>query len=61
MTFKELFTIVFTSDGKVKACGREMCMKMIEVLGDKFGDIKTGYLKMPEAYEEAVKLFSTIS
>lgn len=41
---------VFASNGSIKACGREECMKLIELCErhsnctDKFGNIETGFM-----------------
>lgn len=63
MPFDELFHLVFTDSGCVKACGRDACQAMIERLekayGQKgtFGDAEHGNLTLPYAFTVAKGLF----
>ena len=49
--FFELYDMVFDEKGNIKACGREICKKLIEVsrnIDDKvdFGNLDTGFMNV---------------
>lgn len=62
MPFDKLFHTVFTDDGDVRACGRDVCiafmkrMEQMTGLYGWYGNVDTGYLYMPDAYLEGLRL-----
>lgn len=62
MPFHELFYTIFTSNGEMKACGRDACKALIKRLErcygkyGLYGNIVIGKLNLPEAYTAAKQL-----
>lgn len=59
--FKELYNDVIDANGNVKACGRDKCIKLIQLaksinVRGQFGNIKTGYMKVDNIIELYNKL-----
>jgi hypothetical protein len=54
--FNELYDAVFDEEGKIKACGRTACEKLIAFIKSEFGEIvgdeATGFITKPNKIRE---------
>lgn len=45
--FKKYYDACFDEHGEMKPCGREVCIELLEYLGDrKYGDVNTGFVNI---------------